>query len=77
VAKNNETLSNHPNFGTDYGEIDVAENDGENRFQIGTRNYAVPVHACAKKMSQHGYKWFPIIKVYSTSTNGTKAYKYS
>jgi len=55
IWQKNKTLLNRQNFSTDHTKY-VAENDGDNRFQIGSRNYAF-FCACAKKIRQHGCKW--------------------
>jgi len=42
--------------------IDVAENDGDNRFRTGSINNANSAHA-QRKMAQNGRKRFPIAEM--------------
>ena len=43
-------------------EIDVAENDGDNKFQTGSTNNAETAHA-QRKMAKNGRKRFPITEI--------------
>ena len=42
--------------------MDVAENDGDDRFQTGSINNADSAHA-QRKMAQNGRKRFPIAEI--------------
>ena len=58
-----ETLSNRK-ISIPLQEIDVAENDADNRFRTGSINNADSAHA-QRKMAQYGRKRFPIAEIYN------------
>jgi len=48
-----------------YYEIDVSEDDGDDRIRTGSTSNGVYAHA-HKEMVKNGCKWFPIVEIFDS-----------